>query len=534
MIIAKPLWDKNIIGNMKNIIVEDKSLKTYTEMPKSVYQSLQFTAIKFPEKIAFVDDDLREYNYLQFLNMVNKFSRKLMVEHDIGKHDHVGILMYCNLDFCIAYYSISALNAVCVPLPTKYREKELQILIDKSNLKLLLLDEKFDLCFLTNIKLVFNQSNKRLIDSNLNLYSGEDIVRDILFEDKTIIMFTSGTTSNSKGVVLNNINIMHAVETYRKTLEITCKDRILIPVPIYHVTGLIGLLSLGVCSGATVFLHSRYNAERILKTVNKSKITFMHGSPTVFNKLLELKDSYKKLESLRLLLCGSSYMPQEKMKEFYQWLPKTSFQVVYGMTETASPALLCPQNSYTSKYPKSSGKPIPGLELVIKNNEGKKLPANVRGNLFIKGTNVTFGYYNNPVKDLLVDGWLDTGDIAYYNDDGYFFVVDRKKDMINRGGEKVWSQDIEELILELDYIDECAVVSKEDEVYGEVPVAVIKIKGNFFPGLDEIKKYLLINLATFQVPVEIRVVDEIYKTKGLKVDKKRISKLFEIKEELDA
>ena len=164
-------------------------------------------------------------------------------------------------------------------------------------------------------------------------------------------------------------------------------------MPIYHITGLIALLGLFVYTGGTIYLYRRYDAQRILECMEKNHITFMHGSPTVFGLLMDYQSQFPKLPSLRMMLCGSSYMPVEKMKKIHRWLPTVKFMTVYGMTETASPGTLFPYDTPTSIYPESSGKPIPGIELKIVDDKGNELPTGEVGSVLIKGTNILEYYY---------------------------------------------------------------------------------------------------------------------------------------------
>ncbi len=140
---------------------------------------------------------------------------------------------------------------------------------------------------------------------------------------------------------------------YQRILELGEDDRTIIPVPIYHITGLVALLGLFVYIGGTVYLHKRYDAYRILSAIQEHEITFLHGSPTVFGLLLELKNKFSKNESIRVLACGSSYMPVETMMKLHQWMPQMTFHRIYGMTETSSPATIFPSDAATSIYAKA-------------------------------------------------------------------------------------------------------------------------------------------------------------------------------------
>lgn len=530
MIQGENLWHSGITKNMQYQKINDKNYFTFNDMPKNPYMTLVNATRKNPNQIIFVDNDQRKYTYFEFTHMVNQYADYLKQEYHVKKGDHIGLLLYTTIDFCLNFYAISKLGAVCIPLPTKYRKSEVKALVDKSHLDLLVLEEKYDVWFRDDVfqKIIVKAQFKRhgLEYISLDHYHGDDMTTIGELEDEIIIMFTSGTTSISKGVVLTNYNVMHAIMIYQRILNIKEEDKTIIPVPIYHITGLVALMGLFVYSGATTYLHARYNAQKILDCIEREQITFMHGSPTVFLKLLDYKDQYPNLKSLRMLACGSSYTPLEKMHQFHKWLPYTQFKVIYGMTETASPALICPYDSPTSIYATAAGLPIPGVSVKIVNEQNEECEIGEIGTLLIKGTNVTTCYYNMVSDAIDEDDWLDTGDMAYFNDDNYVFVVDRKKDMINRGGEKIWCKDVEETICSHPYVNECAVVGISSDEYGEVAAAVVVLKDSCILTEIELQEYLSKELAHFKIPEKILFMNEIYKTDGLKVDKKRIRQLF--------
>ena len=207
--------------------------------------------------------------------------------------------------------------------------------------------------------------------------------------------------------------------------------------------------------------------------MQEKDVTFFHASPTVFSLLLQESKAYPSLPALRCFACGSSNMPKEKLQKLHQWLPQMLFHTVYGLTETASPATIFPTDAATHPYIGSSGIPVPGLRLKIITPEGSEAVANESGEIWVSGTVVLDHYYHQE-SDLLKAGWLDTGDIGYVNEDGYLFIVDRKKDMINRGGEKICSYDVENELYKIDGISEAAVVGIPDEVYGEVAATAVR------------------------------------------------------------
>ena len=280
------------------------------------------------------------------------------------------------------------------------------------------------------------------------------------------MMFTSGTTSRAKGVVLTNGNVIHAAMVYQRLMGTTPADSCLIPIPIYHVTGLIALLIQFVYVGATSHLHRLFDARRVLACVRDRKIAYLHGSPRLFAELLPAREfPSRRHPLLRLQL-------RAHMRQFW-WMPTATFQVVYGMTETASPALLFPLDSPTSVFAGATGKPVPGVDAKIVDERGHEVPWGETGELLLRGACVTAGYFRHDNGEIEPDGWLHTGDVAYANEEGMVWVVDRLKDMINRGGEKVWCSALEEVLCEVPGVSESCVAGIPDELYGEVPVAAI-------------------------------------------------------------
>ena len=345
------------------------------------------------------------------------------------------------------------------------------------------------------------------------------------WEKPAIIMFTSGTTSKSKGVLLKNYNIMHAVEVYRRTLGITERDVSVIATPIYHITGLVALLGLFVYTGGHLYLHKFFDGARIVEEARRYGFTFIHASPTAFNLIIQAGEGTPSIESLRSFACGSSNMPKDKLRRLHRWLPKSSFHTVYGLTETTSPGTVFPEDAASSPYIGSSGLPVPGTRFKITDENGKELEDGQVGEICISGTLVPDGYYKQ-ISDTLRDGWLRTGDLGYFNRDGYLFVVDRIKNMINRGGEKIWCFDVENELEMMDGIQDAAVTGIPDDLYGEVAAAVVCLEPGSGLKQESIQQYLGERIARYKVPVKIKIVDKVPQTPNGKTDKIAIRKML--------
>nr|WP_298090846.1 class I adenylate-forming enzyme family protein [uncultured Blautia sp.] len=501
----------------------------YTSLPTTLYDALCKTAQSFPDKTAIVDNYDRSCTYTDLLAKTDAFASYLYQKQNIHRNSHVALMMYNCLEFCVSFLALLKLGAVTIPLPSKYKKQEVSSLVEKADVSCIICDQDFYKWF----EDFETQGIRRIACSDIEkgyglaTYHSPETESPVCHDsfDDTIIMFTSGTTSQSKGVVIKNYNIMNAVATYQKILNITADDISVIPIPIYHVTGMVALLGLFIHCGGTLYLHKIFNARRVLQCVKEHNITFLHASPTVFSMLLEEKDLFPSLPTLKQFACGSSNMPKEKLTAIHNWLPHSVFHTVYGLTETTSPATIFPGDASTSPYIGSSGFPVPGTVFEIRDDNGAPLKDGQIGEIWIHGNVVLTSYYKTDTPSLK-DGWLGTGDLGYFNEKGYLFVVDRKKDMINRGGEKICSFDVENEIYKLKGVNEAAVVGIPDDVYGEVAAALVKLG----PGsdLDEPKIQALLHkkIAKYKIPKRILITDEIPLTPNGKIDKRAIRKMF--------
>ncbi|MGN0268014.1 MAG: class I adenylate-forming enzyme family protein [Lachnospiraceae bacterium] len=502
-------------------------------IPDSLYDSLYKAQMQWPDKWCLVDDNGTACTYRQLWHKVNDFAELLFHVYHVRQGMHVGILLYNSLEFCVSIYALNKLGAAAVPLPTKYRRPEIWSLIEKADLKGVIFHKDFEEWFPDEDKEMFHicldvnalSALQHIHEPEMKMFRTEDRT-----EDTAILMFTSGTTSHSKGVLLTNSNIMHAVIIYQKIFHISEKDKTVIPVPAYHVTGLVALIALFLHAGGCIWLHKYFDADRVLKEITDQHMTFLHASPTVFSFLLEKRKDYPELPYVKAIACGSSNMPKNKIMEMKKWMPQAEFHTVYGLTETSSPAAVFPGDAAGSEYIGSSGFAVPGLQFKICDEQGNSLPPLKTGSVVLRGTTVTPGYYRQS-RDVLSDGWLDTGDMGYFNQEGYLYIVDRKKDMINRGGEKVCGFDVENVLYGIPGIREAAVVGIEDERYGEVPAAMVAADPEAMLTEETIRGILKTQLAKFQIPAKIMFCKRLPLTANMKIDKKEIRRQLSNKTE---
>ena len=530
---GEDLWKKPEIQVVKKTLSNGKVITTYPDLPKNIYSSFRATAERHMEKVAVVDDEGRQYSYKKMMEMTDDFSSWLIHEFGVTRRKHVALMLYNSIEFCTTFLSLNRIGAVVVPLPTKFKMEEVHALVEKSDVEFIICDEKFEDYFEKyqqnlNICVVPDGKEKYGLEtftSTKDMSAIEEIEEKATDVDLALMLFTSGTTSMSKGVTIRNYNIMHAVESYHKVLGITEEDKAIIPVPIYLVTGLVAVFGLMIHIGGTVCLNRFFDAKRVLEDINKYGITFFHASPTVFTLILKERKHYPELPMLRMFACGSCNMPPEKIKMLHEWLPKSEFRTIYGLTETTSPGTVFPTDASSSPYIGSSGIPIPGSAYKIVDEEGNEVKDGEQGEILVKGSNITENYYKSK-RVALEDEWLHTGDIGWFNTEGYLYIADRKKDMINRGGEKICSYDVENKLLEMNGVEDAAVVGIPDELYGEVPAALIKLKKGTVIEEAEIKAFLKSQMASYKVPQKILFTENIPLTENMKINKRKVRKMF--------
>lgn len=525
------LWRERIpLTTVKKKLSSGRVIETFPDLPESLYGALVNSAKEYPDKYAVMDDLGRNFTYSELEKKVDQFAACLKHRFGVRKGDHVALMVYSSGEFCIAFLALNKLGAVVVMIPTKYKEQEVQALAEKSDLNCIICDVNFAdwfqdykekgvtliSCHLAEEEFAFD----KLMDAKYPIESS-----DGRYEDQAVMMFTSGTTSQSKGVMLTNYNFVHAAAVYQKCFDITNEDSTIIPVPTYMITGLSALFGLFIFSGGTIYMHRFFNAGKVLECIRDNHVTFMHAAPTVYTILLEERENYPDLPSLRCLACGGSGMPKEKIKKIHEWLPECDFRTVYGMTETTSPGTILPENAIESQHLGSNGIPVPGLYYKVVDESEKELPAGEVGEIQVSGANILDCYYNLDTP-AYQNGWLNTGDVGYFTEDGYCYILDRKKDMINRGGEKIASIDVETELCRIDGISDAAVVGIPHEIYGETPAALIKLEEGAKWNETGIQDCLKSRLAKYKIPSKILFVDHIPLTPNNKVDKKFIRTMF--------
>jgi len=339
--------------------------------------------------------------------------------------------------------------------------------------------------------------------------------------DTAVMIYTSGTTGRPKGAELTHFQLYMNATVAGDLFGCRPDDVALAVLPFFHVFGLSSVLNLTLRYGGAVSIVPRFEAPSVLDAIETDGITVFLGVPTMFQAVMAEDRSKRNLSTLRVAVSGGASMPGEVMRAF-----EDEFGIVilegYGLSETASSASFN-RNEHERKQ-LSVGKPIWGVEMRVVDGEDRPLPPgedNV-GEIVIRGHNVMKGYHNRPEEtaEAMANGWFHTGDLAHVDDDGFFFIVDRKKDLIIRGGYNVYPREIEEVLYEHPAIAEAAVVGRADDRLGEEVVAVVVAKSGQSPDAEEIVAFAKSRLAAYKYPRDVRFVDSLPKGPTGKVLKK--------------
>jgi len=322
------------------------------------------------------------------------------------------------------------------------------------------------------------------------------------------LMYTSGTTGWPKGVMATHLNVWHNATEFGK-VHFKPDDITMVATPIFHCWGLING-SFGTLSrGGTVITVERFYPEETLGEIERLRPTVFQGVPPMYNLFLRQSDiAERDISSVIFCLSAATKMPENLIRQIEDKL-KWRYAEAWGLTESSCVGTTAP---YTETRIGSCGKGMDDAEIKVVDDEGNTLPPHEQGELCVKGTCVTNGYLNRPDATAEVfdsEGWFHAGDIAYMDEDGYAYIVDRKKDMINVGGEKVFPSEVEDMMLVHPKIRDLVIVGIPDELKGEAPKAFIHLNEGETATLEEIREFCKSRMAPYKVPVAVEFVEEV-------------------------
>jgi long-chain acyl-CoA synthetase len=447
--------------------------------------------------------------------------------------EDVCILMMPNsLNWALIYYSLSKLGAVVVPVNFLYRQRELEYIFRDAGARAFvghcdyLKEAVAVLDSLPHMKIRIAEGDqvpagftplKELFDE------GQDFpTYKTKADDPLSIIYTSGTTGQPKGAVLTHKSLMNDAVTVARVRRYEPEDIILSVLPLFHIYGMTHPLNISIYLGLTIHMWASFDAEEVMAAIEEEKSTIFYAVPTMVNRLVELAANRPpKRSSLRFCISGGASLPVEVLHRFEKAFDTTIYES-YGLTEF-SPT--CVENPFgRPTRPGSIGLPIPPFKARIVDKNDKDLPVDQVGELIVSGDAVMKEYLNKPeaTAEALRGGWLHTGDLARMDKDGYIYIVDRKKELIIRGGYNIYPREIEEVLYTHPGVLETAVIGIPHHDLGEEVAAVVVVRPGIEVSADELRQFVKERVAPYKYPRVIRFVDELPKTAAGKILKRAI------------
>lgn len=492
-----------------------------------LFEKLRIISSEDSDRIAYRYVD-QKVSYGELQKRIDAFSASLL-QKGFKKGDHLAVILANSPEFIISVYGAMQIGVVVVPMNPIYTKDEMAyILRDSDAMGCVAYDQHAPLfaamdAKLPNMKHYFLLTTREekadfpSIREKVTPYeplivhkTAFSIDDSITEEDVAVILYTSGTTGQPKGAMLTHRNIYSNARDISDYLQIGHGDKFVCVLPMFHVFCFTIAVNTPLISGGTILIFGKFSPKEVIEVVKEEKATVFAGVPTMFSFLYQYPNSTPQdLQSLKLCISGGAALPVALLENFEK---KFNVEVYegYGLSE-ASP--VCTFNPIDrSRKPGSIGTQITNVECRIFDELGNALPPHEVGELVVKGPNVMKGYYKleEETKQTIKDGWLYTGDVAYQDEEGYFFIVDRKKDMIVVGGFNVYPREVEEVLYKHKSVVEAAVVGIPDLDYGEAIRAYVVPKEASL-SKEELIAYCKEHLAKYKIPHEIEFLKELPK-----------------------
>src|SRR4051794_8266229 len=442
--------------------------------------------------------------------------------------DRVGVMLPNVPQFAVAYYGVLRCGAIVVPMNILLKGRETAFYLSDPEAKAVFAWHEFVDSARTGAEAAGAEAIpvapgefERLLAAPEPLTENAELDDD----DTAVVLYTSGTTGTPKGAELTHANLYTQATILADDLfHMTADDVVLGALPLFHAFGQSDALNAPLYTGATVTMLPRFEPSLALSTMQADAATLFMGVPTMYTAMLHAPDrSQYELRRLRVCVSGGASLPVEVLRGFEREFGCIILEG-YGLSETSPTATF--NHMDRERKPGSIGTPIKGVEVKVAGDDGRPLAPGEVGEIWIRGHNVMKGYWRRPdaTADVLTeDGWFKTGDMARTDDDGYFYIVDRKKDMIIRGGYNVYPREIEEVLYEHPAVREAAVVGVPHESLGEEVGAAVALKDGAEATAEELRDFVKQQVAGYKYPRVVWLVDELPKGPTGKILKKEIS-----------
>ena len=497
-------------------------------------------AERFGDHEAFVDGDQR-WTYAEYRDRIHAAARALMAR-GIQPGDCVAVWAPNTAEWAVAALGVHCAGATLIPINTRFKGREAGDLLDRTSAKLLFTVTDFldtDYVALLNDAGAGRGLEETIIlrgtipegctswDGFLEAASTVDDAdradrsAAVDPDDRCHVMFTSGTTGAPKGAMLRHGAVCRAFASWSEVIGLRQDDRYLVVNPFFHAFGLNSGILACLLTGATLIPHPVFDVPAVMARVVEERISMLPGPPAIYQTILNHPDlADLDLSSLRLAVTGAAPVPVPLIHAMRDTLGFETVITGYGLTEASGIATMCRHDDPPEVISGSSGRAIDDVEVLVVDADGDEMPRGEPGEVVVRGYNVMVGYLDDPdqtAEAVDADGWLHTGDIARVDENGYVWIVDRKKELIKYSGFQVPPAELEGLLLEHHGVADCAVIAKPDEQSGEIPKAfVVRAKGSSVDD-EELIAFVAERVATFKQVREVEFIDAIPKNPSGKI-----------------
>jgi fatty-acyl-CoA synthase len=493
-----------------------------------VGQILTLTSNKFPDRTAILIEDQR-LTYQQFNARVNRFAQALL-KWGLRKRDKVAVLLFNSNQFVETYFATAKAGGVFTPINFRFAPEEVHYILNHSDARYFVFGEEFFGLVKTIRSNLTHISNFISVGAPLTdahdyekvLEKSENSEPTVLLSEKDVcqLMYTSGTTGRPKGALITHGNILWNLVNTIVGREDQEGEISLVIGPLYHTAALNNHFTVPVALAGTSILIKHFEPRTVMEIIEKEKVNVISGAPAMYHLLLALPD-VERYDTRSVIKCttGASILPDETKERLLKLFPNAKgIYDVYGCTE-ASPNITILKAKDSFRKRECVGPPLPFLEVRIVDDQDRDVPRGEVGELICRGQNVMKGYYKNKqaTREALKGGWLHTGDLARMDDEGFIYIVDRKKDMIVSGGENIYPREVEEVLYHHPKIQEAAIIGVPDQVWGESVKAMVVLKKGKTMKEEEVIDHCKNHLASYKKPRSVEFVEVLPRNPSGKV-----------------
>jgi fatty-acyl-CoA synthase len=485
-------------------------------------------ANRYPDRTAIVFEG-RRFSYREFNERVNSLV-KAFAELGVRKGDKVAAMLYNSNQIVEAYFAAAKMGAVFVPINFRFKEREASYILDHSDAVIFVYGEEFEEMVaslrskLSKVKqyVCVGEAAGGALDYEelMARFPPKEPEEKITEDDECQLMYTSGTTGRPKGALITHGNVLWNLVNTMVAREDVPGDTSLVVGPLYHTAALNNHFTIRVALAGTSMIMRRFDPREMMEIIERERINVVSGSPAVFNFLLQLPN-LEEYDTLSVTKCtaGSAILPVETKNRLLKLFPNCGgVYDVYGCTETSPSITILSARDSLRKHA-CVGKPLLFLEAKVVDEDANEVPVGEIGEVICRGPIVMKGYYKDEegTKEALRGGWLHTGDLARVDEEGFFYIVDRKKDMVISGGENIYPREIEEVLYTHPKIAEAAVIGVPDDVWGESVKAVVVLKESETLTEKEVIEFCEAHLASYKKPRSVDFVQVLPRNPSGKV-----------------